>query len=177
MTDCKTHIQDLKESNKIFNQEYKDELPKHIKGQSPKVCVLTCSDSRIIPEFIFNKDIGELFVVRVAGNVAMDSSVITSIEYAVDHLNVELLIILGHSNCGAVKATEESNDESVELFNEIKKGFSCHNDHIIGNIKYQVNQLPGRSKVISDAICNGKLCLKGAMYHLDTGVVDFLNFD
>jgi len=174
MTKCADQIQELQESNKIFIQDFKDELPKHVKGQNPKICVLTCSDSRVVPEFIFNKDIGEIFVVRVAGNVAMDKSVITSLEYAVNHLNVEILLILGHSNCGAVKATEESNDDSVELFNEIKKGFYCDQNHIIGNVKHQLNQLPNRSKVISEAICSGKLCLKGAIYNLETGKVEYL---
>jgi len=174
MVKCEDIISELQDSNKVFCQDYKDELPKHIKGQNPKVCVLTCSDSRVVPEFIFNKDIGEIFVVRVAGNVVLGPCIVSTLEYAVSHLNVELLIILGHTNCGAVNATEESDDDAIELFCEIKKGFTCDKNPIVGNIKYQMNHLPGRSKIISDAICSGKLCLKGAMYNLENGKVDFI---
>ena len=70
-------------------------------GQKPFAVVLTCSDSRVVPELIFDTGIGELFVIRVAGNVANTSS-IASIEYAVAHLNVSLIVVLGHQNCGAV---------------------------------------------------------------------------
>lgn len=174
MTNCSDSLRKLQESNKVFMQDYKGELAKHVEGQSPKICVLTCSDSRVVPEFIFNKDIGEVFVVRVAGNIAKDESVITSLEYAVDHLHVDVLLILGHTNCGAVKATEESTDDSVELFEEIKKGFSCDKNHIVGNVKYQLDKLHSRSKVIAEAVNSGKLCLKGAIYNLETGEVNYL---
>jgi len=170
-------IQELISLNKKYADETSSEFKKHISGQKPKIAILTCSDSRVIPEFIFNKDIGELFVVRVAGNVAMDSSVITSLEYAVDHLNVSHLIILGHTYCGAVKASEESKDDSIALFEEIKKGFSLNNDHIIGNVKRQHDILFRRSDVILKAVKDDKLKIVCAIYNLESGFVDFLDFN
>lgn len=167
-------LHNLLNGNHKFILGNSDELKKHIQGQSPKVAVLTCADSRVIPEIIFNKSIGDIFVVRVAGNVAIDPSVITSLEYAVDHLHVSHLIILGHTHCGAVKATEDSTDSSVDLFNEIKKGFEKNTDHIIGNVMYQLEMLPERSKIISDALKNERLKLIGAIYNLENGKVEVL---
>ena len=74
-----------------------------IDGQKPYAVILTCSDSRVVPELIFDTGIGELFVIRIAGNVASPSS-IASIEYAVTHVDVKLIVVLGHQNCGAVTA-------------------------------------------------------------------------
>jgi carbonic anhydrase len=74
------------------------------KGQHPYAIVLTCSDSRVSPEILFDESLGKLFVVRVAGNV-VDPVVLGSIEYAAEHLHAKLLLILGHESCGAVKAT------------------------------------------------------------------------
>lgn len=73
------------------------------KGQSPKVVVLACSDSRVAPEILFDKSLGELFVVRSAGNIA-DAIGVGSIEYAVEHLGSSVLVVLGHEGCGAVSA-------------------------------------------------------------------------
>ena len=170
-------IQELISLNKKYVDENSSELKKYISGQNPKIAVLTCADSRVVPEFIFNKNIGELFVVRVAGNVAMDSSVITSLEYAVNHLNVSHLIILGHTHCGAVKASEESKDDSVALFEEIKKGFSLNNNHIIGNVKRQHDVLFQRSDIISKAVKDDKLKIVCAIYNLESGLVEFLDFN
>src|SRR5580765_4603935 len=74
-----------------------------VKEQHPKAIILTCSDSRVSPELIFNKGLGDLFVIRVAGNIA-DDAVIGSIEYAVEHLHTSLVVVMGHQNCGAVGA-------------------------------------------------------------------------
>ena len=167
-------IQDLKVSNKRYISENKDNLAKFVDSQNPKIAVLTCADSRIIPEFIFDKSIGELFVVRVAGNIARDVSVLSSLEYAVEHLKVDILIILGHTNCGAVIAAEKSTDNSNELLNEIKKSFQINDNHFLSNIMYQLDMLPKRSKIISNAAEEGTLCITGAFYNLKNGSVEFL---
>jgi len=78
------------------------------KGQHPFAIVLTCADSRVAPEFIFNQGLGDLFVLRVAGNIA-DPFVLGSMEYAVEHLHVPLIVILGHTKCGAVDAALAEN--------------------------------------------------------------------
>ncbi len=76
-------------------------------GQHPKAVIITCSDSRVVPEIIFNAGIGEIFVIRCAGNV-MDDTILGSIEYAVEHLHSDLVMVLGHSCCGAVTSTIKS---------------------------------------------------------------------
>ena len=75
-----------------------------VKGQAPFAAVLSCADSRVPPEVVFHASLGDLFVVRAAGHVA-DKSILASLEYAVEHLNVPLVVVMGHEMCGAVKAT------------------------------------------------------------------------
>jgi len=169
-------IKQSQEKNKKYQHEYKDIFAQHIKGQSPKIAILTCADSRVIPEFIFHATLGELFVIRVAGNIAVDETVIASLEYAVDHLAINHLIILGHTHCGAVKAAEESPDSKNLLIQEIRNGF--HNDeqnHIKANLTHQVHMLPKRSLLIDQVINKGNLQLLGAIYHLEDGHVEFIS--
>ena len=168
-------ISDLKNGNKEYSNKNKNILTKFIKEQSPKICVLTCSDSRVIPEFIFNKSIGELFVIRVAGNVAIDHSVIKSIEYAVDHLKIKYFIILGHTNCGAVIASEESDDQNELLLEEIKKSYILNpNNHFKANIIRQIDMMPKRSKIIKNKINNNELKLLGVLYNIEDGSIEFI---
>ena len=139
-------IKELETGNKEYLQKNKNIFKKFIKSQKPEIAILTCSDSRVIPEYIFNKKIGDLFVIRIAGNVALDPTVLKSIEYAINHLKVSHLIILGHTNCGAVKASEESIDKTDKLLNEIKESFILNqNDHIKANIHRQIEMLPERT--------------------------------
>jgi carbonic anhydrase len=168
-------IEELKIGNKEYSKKNKDIFINFINNQSPSIAVLTCSDSRVIPEYIFNKSIGEIFVIRIAGNIAIDPTVITSIEYAVDHLQISYLIILGHTNCGAVKASEESNDKKNILLKEIKDSFILDpNNHVRANVLRQLDMLPKRSEIIKDKINNKKLTLIGALYDLREGHVDFI---
>ena len=99
--------------NKNF-KEYKDNLIKN--GQHPYALVITCSDSRVIPEVIFNKTLGELFVIRTAGNVINDGELAT-IEYAIEHLKIKEIIVLAHTYCGAVHAAVHN--ESGKYINKI----------------------------------------------------------
>ncbi len=168
-------IKQLKQKNIMFQQKYENDLKKHIKGQSPKIAILTCADSRVIPELIFDASIGELFVVRIAGNIAIDETVLASIDYAVDHLEISHLIILAHSHCGAVKAAEEANETKNELLKEIQRSFPLNSqDHIHANLSRQLDLLPHRSQSITTAIKKGSLHLLGAIYHLEDGHVEFL---
>ena len=168
-------MEQLQQKNKKYQHEFKDLFAQHVEGQSPKIAVLTCADSRVVPEFIFNASIGDLFVVRIAGNIAIDETVIASLEYAVDHLNISHLIILGHTHCGAVKAAEETPGSESSLLKEIQESFCLdENNHVHANLTRQLTLLPKRSKSIQDAISNGSLKLIAAMYHLDDGHVEFL---
>ena len=169
-------ISQLQQGNRRFQDKNTSLLAQHLHGQSPLCAVLTCSDSRVIPEFIFDAQIGELFVVRDAGNIACDPTVISSLEYAVDHLHVPLLLILAHTHCGAVKVAEEGGaDTTSELIAEIQKGFELDpKDHVRGNLLYQLQMLPTQSTVIAQAIENNQLVLQGAIYYLIDGSVSFL---
>ena len=88
-------------NNDINLKELRDNL---VKGQHPEVLVITCSDSRVVPEFIFNASLGDIFVIRTAGNVINEGELAT-VEYAIEHLKVKRIIVLGHTHCGAVHAT------------------------------------------------------------------------
>lgn len=91
--------------NKINNDHNLKELRDNlVKGQHPEVLVITCSDSRVVPEFIFNASLGDIFVIRTAGNVINEGELAT-VEYAIEHLKVKRIIVLGHTHCGAVHAT------------------------------------------------------------------------
>src|SRR5437660_44710 len=107
------------------------------KGQRPFAVILTCADSRVAPELIFDQGLGDLFVLRVAGNVT-DPVVLGSIEYAVEHLKTPLIVVLGHEACGAVKAALEDADPEGNL------GFLLREIHI-------GKQLPAEKKAAMDA--------------------------
>jgi carbonic anhydrase len=167
-------LDDLAKGNARYVKKFKHEIQQHVKGQQPKVAVLTCADSRVIPEYIFSKSLGELFVVRIAGNIARDPTVIASLEYAVGHLHIPLLIILGHSHCGAIQVAEQSTNNDNPLVHEIAQGFPLHKNSVLGNLKRQLSLLPQRSQVIADAIRKGELHLQAAVYDLEKGTVDFI---
>jgi carbonic anhydrase len=101
---------DIKKGNQEFlnildnNKELKDRRDELVKGQHPDTLVITCSDSRVIPEYIFNATLGELFVIRTAGNV-INAGELATVEYAIEHLKVKNIIVLGHTHCGAIHAS------------------------------------------------------------------------
>jgi len=136
--------------------------------------VLNCSDSRVIPEYIFDAANGQLFIIRLAVNVAMDSSILTYLEYAVDHFHVEYTIILGHTNCGDVKSSENTTQNDYPIFREIQESFSIDPDnHIMANLKRQLLHFPKGSTSINNAIQENTLKLIVAIYHLENGTVEF----
>lgn len=169
------------------------------KGQKPFAIVLTCADSRVSPEIVFDQGLGDLFVLRVAGNIA-EPGTMASIEYAVEHLDAHLLVVLGHERCGAVKA-------AVDTFNSKVTPHHDHDGHaevsLIPGLVSQIlpsvqqtkawkgsqldnsiaqNVLNSAKKVsvtepLKKFISSGKLTVVGAVYDLDSGVVKniFLN--
>ena len=151
-------------------------------GQDPFAIILSCADSRVVPEFAFDTGLGELFVVRVAGNVANSSS-IASIEYAVAHLGTKLIMVLGHESCGAVTAAVAGGDNGYNL-NHLLSHFTpavdaspkdaSVNDVVRKNAELNAQELVSRSKIISDAVENGGLEIVPAYYNLNSGKVDIL---
>ena len=170
-------LNELIEGNGRFIQDNGSELGKYVGGQSPKAVILSCADSRIVPEIIFDQWMGEIFVVRVAGNVACDPTIIQSLEYAVGHLNVPLLLVLGHTHCGAVALTESCMADEKDggpLVEEIAAGFDADDDHIVANVKRQVKMLPVRSEIIANAMSDDKVGVMGAIYDLESGKVTLI---
>ena len=151
-------------------------------GQEPYAIILSCADSRVVPELAFDAGLGELFVVRVAGNVANTSSM-GSIEYAVAHIGCPLLVVLGHESCGAVTAAISGGDNGYNLNHLLAhvmpalaaKTDGCEvNDVVKKNAQLTATELQDRSKIIRDAVQAGKLKVVAGYYNLGSGKVDYL---
>jgi len=145
---------------------------------------VACSDSRVPPEIVFDQGLGDIFVIRTAGEV-MDNITLGSIEYAVDHLNVPLVLVLGHDGCGAVEAAVsggEAHGHIVDLVEAIKpavetaKGMKGDllNNSIDVNIQNVVAKLKSSGPILSLAVKQDKLMILGARYRLDSGMVNIL---
>ena len=152
-----------------ISPEIREETAKN--GQNPYAVIVGCSDSRVIPESIFSAGIGDLFVVRVAGNV-IDKHQLGSIEYAVEHLGCRLVVVLGHTECGAVCAALHQNDGYVKFItDEIKHAIGEETNSekaSILNVKQSV------SKIDTLLEKPDGLQVVGALYHTDSGVVNFI---
>lgn len=151
-------------------------------GQHPYAIVLSCADSRVVPELAFDTGLGELFVIRVAGNVA-NTSTIASIEYAVAHLGTQIIVVLGHQSCGAVTAAVGGGDNGYNLnhlLSHITPAIAACGDGasvtdvIKKNAELTKQDLIGRSSIIGDAVAKGNVEIVPAYYNLDSGKVDFL---
>lgn len=146
-------------------------------GQHPYAVVVTCSDSRVIPESIFSAGIGELFVIRVAGNVVNDFQ-IGSVEYAADHLGCKLVVILGHTHCGAVGAAIGGHAEGFiqSITQEIKSAIGEETDDYKAcclNVKHSIERIESSLGIPAGGEKDG-LKIAGAVYHIDDGHVEFM---
>lgn len=177
-------------SGKLRKKDYQRERPTLAQGQQPYAIILACADSRVAPEVVFDESLGRLFTVRVAGNVA-DPAVLGSIEYAVEHLHVKLLMVMGHDSCGAVKATMGGGDlppNIKSLVTRIKPAVdkvwtqgieekSRLDAAIRENVHYQIQSSLYESAIISEAVHKKELLIVGGVYHLNTGKVEILSTD
>jgi len=150
-------------------------------GQDPYAIILSCADSRVVPELAFDKGLGEIFVIRVAGNIANQSS-IASIEYAVAHLGVKLIVVLGHESCGAVTAAIGGGDAGKNLNHllaHITPAVQASEDKAVNSVVKKNAELTAEalvrdSSILKDAAENGGLEIVPAYYNLGSGKVDFL---
>jgi carbonic anhydrase len=154
------------------------------KGQHPFAAVLACSDSRTPPEIIFDRGLGDIFTVRVAGNVA-DQVVIESLDYSVTHLGVRVVMVLGHRRCGAVIAAveghEEDNEDVGPLLAELRPAVEASRgmpgdpveNAVRENVKLVVKNL-ATSQELSAMVKSGELKVVGGIYDLDTGTIEML---
>ena len=143
-------------------------------GQNPYAVIVACSDSRVIPESIFSAGIGELLVIRVAGNV-VDDAALGSIEYAVEHLKVPLVVVLGHTCCGAVNASINGGAGGYikMITDKIRSAIREERDDCAAsrlNVGVRVSEIHA---ALSESCPNLKVL--GAIYHIDTGIAEFLN--
>ncbi len=160
-----------------------------VHGQHPFAVVISCADSRVPPELLFDRGIGDLFVIRVAGNVC-DTDEIASAEYAIEHLGTPLMVVLGHSRCGAVTAAashapvhgrlsallhhiEPAVAEAHRLHPEAM-GDTLVADAIRANVLYGMECTLRTSDAIREQIAAGRARLEGAIYDLDSGRIDWL---
>ncbi|MGE5390395.1 MAG: carbonic anhydrase [Deltaproteobacteria bacterium] len=155
------------------------------KGQKPFAVVVTCSDSRVPAELLFDQGLGDIFVVRVAGNV-MDQVTLGSVEYGVEHLHTPLLVVMGHEKCGAVKATVDGGEapgsigaivEKIKPSVEKAKADGVTGDALYEaaadeNIKATIAEIE-KSPIVEELVHEGHLKIVGAKYHLSTGEVVF----
>lgn len=145
-------------------------------GQYPYAIIVTCSDSRVVPEAIFNAGIGDLFVIRVAGFV-MDDHQLGSIEYAAEHLGCGLVLVLGHNHCGAVDAAINHDPDGYVRFitDEILKAIGSETDDYKAcclNVKHSCQIIENSIQIQHDEQDYG-LKVMGALYHLENGEVEF----
>ena len=147
-------------------------------GQQPYAIVIACSDSRVIPESIFSAGIGELFTIRVAGNV-IDDHQLGSIEYAVEHLGTNLVVVMGHTGCGAVEAAihHEPSGYIKYITDEIRLAIGEETDPYRAsclNVMHSIRQISDTLDI--NNLRHGKdPAVIGAMYHIDDGHVEFLH--
>jgi carbonic anhydrase len=154
------------------------------KGQHPQVIVLGCSDSRVSPELVFDKNLGELFVVRTAGNIA-DTIALGSLEYAAEHLHSKVLVVLGHEKCGAVAAAASgakmptANLDAIvkRIFPVIEKYTICaQGDQLLGlaveaNVQQSARDVVAESPILQKEVADRTLTVIRAVYKLKTGEV------
>ncbi len=155
------------------------------KSQHPFAIIVSCSDSRVPPEIVFDQGLGDLFVLRVAGNVINDES-LGSIEYAVDHLGVRLIMVLGHQSCGAVKAAKETIAANGKAPGHIQSLVTAIQPAVEAtvkedlertvnaNVKHVVDALRSSTPILKPKVDSGDVEVIGGYYSLDTGAVTFL---
>jgi carbonic anhydrase len=154
--------------------------------QHPFAAILSCSDSRVPPEVVFDQGLGDLFIVRVAGNVINDEG-LGSLEYTVDHLGTRLILVLGHQRCGAVDAARETiaakgkaPGHIQSLVTAIKPAVEATakddlETTIKANVKNVVQALRSSTPILKAEVDSGKIQVIGGYYSLDTGAVTFLD--
>ena len=180
--DSKTRLMD---GNAMFRRLTDSALLARLsKSHEPFIAILTCSDARVDPAKAFNLSLGDAFVVRTAGNTVTDPSVIGSLEYAVDCLEVKAIMVLGHTECGAIKSsyecTEPGNlDGVLRDIESAKSKLSCaeSKDPALvaeSNVRMQLRKLEDTSTIIRDAVARGKLTMYGAVLDIGTGAVRFI---
>jgi carbonic anhydrase len=190
-----TPLQKLEEGNKRFASgkpmhpdETLERLRELKKGQHPFAIVVSCSDSRVPAELVFDQGLGDIFSVRTAGNIMGDYE-LGSLEYAIEHLDCKLIVVMGHKDCGAIKAFINSKGhyghsdhikkiiEYIENENEEKKLLGEHklllDEAINANIEHGVSFLRTAEPILKESYDQNKIEIIGALYDIESGKVTF----
>ncbi|MEP7266176.1 MAG: carbonic anhydrase [Saprospiraceae bacterium] len=186
----------LKEGNNRFlnnlkaNRDFMQLVNQHTEAQFPFAAILGCSDSRVPVELVFDQGLGDLFVVRLAGNIASDNA-IGSLEYTCKYLDSKIIVVLGHSGCGAVKAacdhvvegniTKLLDQIAPAIANEkqIKTDRNSKNEKFVNkvvhlNVEHQIATILDKSDILRDFYLNSQINIVGAVYNLSSGEVEFM---
>lgn len=181
----------LMEGNKRFVEgkmshpgQSADRRAETAKGQHPFAAIVSCSDSRVAPEVLFDQGMGDLFVIRLAGNI-IDDAATGSLEYALEHLGVKYIMVLGHERCGAVEATVKGGEapghigslvRAIQPAVEKAKGQpgDLIDNSVKANVSMVVQQLRSSAPILEESVKKGELKIVGARYDLDDGTVAIL---
>lgn len=170
--------------NKLINTNYKKEIEATKNDQHPHSLILSCLDSRIPPEIIFDQGIGNIFVARVAGNIE-DQNILGSMEFATKVKGAKLILVMGHSKCGAVKGAIDNAElgNLTQLVDQIKPaiaGDKSNMDMLLTetakkNVQLTIDDILKQSPVVNELVKVGKVKIAGAYYDISTGKVDFID--
>ena len=178
-------------NDKAIHYDSISALKKYRTFQKPDAVILSCMDSRVPPEVLFNQNIGRLFIIRNAGNVE-DKNVLASLEYATAIIHTPLIVVMGHTGCGAIKAACENVDfgHITQLVHNMQKAVmsakkstkltDCNNPTLItaivkANVSLQINKILTKSPIIDNLVKKGKVKIQGAYFNFKTGKVETLN--
>ena len=185
-------VSDVRSHENLTNEARRSELAS---GQEPFAIILGCSDSRVPAEIVFDQGLGDLFVIRVAGNIVAPSQ-IGSVEFAAERAGARLVVVLGHSQCGAILATLDELQRPTEKHSRnlrsivdrispsvealLSTDLKHDRDELVrqavrANVRASANQLRHGSEIVEELIQNDGLCVVGAEYSLETGVVEFFD--
>jgi carbonic anhydrase len=190
-------LQSLKNGNKRFvvgkltQRDYSKQVNQTSHGQYPEAIVLSCIDSRVPVEIVFDKGIGDIFVARVAGNIA-DSDILGSMEYSCKVSGAKVILVLGHTHCGAVKSAIdnvqlgnitgliEKIQPSVQSFSDYKGEKSSKNYEFVDlvgkkNVSETINSIRKNSPILKEMEDKGEIKIAGAFYDIETGKIEFLD--
>lgn len=190
-------LQFLKEGNQRFcnnltyNRNFMQTVTETAEGQWPFAAVLSCSDSRVVTELVFDQGLGDIFSVRLAGNIASQQA-IASMEYTCKVLGSKLVVVLGHTSCGAVKAAcdgvemghlgtlTKMIDPAITAETETTENRTSSNtkflDNVLhNNVHHQIQTIVGQSQIIREMLENGEIGIIGGIYDIGTGCVEFFD--
>ncbi|MBK7245357.1 MAG: carbonic anhydrase [Saprospiraceae bacterium] len=182
-------ILELKDGNKRFlqnkpiNTDYKSQIEHTKSDQHPHSLILSCLDSRIPPEIIFDQGIGNIFVARNAGNIE-DQNILGSMEFATKVKGTKLIVVMGHNHCGAVKGAVDDVElgHLTQLVNQIKPAIVQNEDKKLmldetskNSVKRTIDDILKRSPVIEELVKKNQVKIVGAYYNLENGKVTFLD--